>query len=921
MSGDSPRRPGDGDREFQLDRELQDHLDLEAEDQQQAGLPSEEARRAARQAFGNPAVVREDVREAWGWMWLERLWLDTRLAVRLWARTPGFTAIAIATIGIGIGASTALVAQVKAVFWTPLPVVSPQDLRFVAWTAARHPYVMGPNVMAGPVVGGITTYGTVSYPAYLAMRDEAAAFSDVACWADLGEARPVILGDLGFGTVQFVSGNFFRTLGVRASLGRTIAPEDDGVAAWSPVAMVSHRFWLRTFGGASDVTKRTLRLNGRQFAVIGVMPDGFFGLDPGVSPDIVIPMGAVEVAAATTSPLKNRALWNPCRIVARVAPGRGDEEARIDLEHVLATSIAVVPPTEPYDPPRVWLVPAAYGQSTVRDGTSTPLLILLVVVGGLLLAACANIAGLLMARGGARSREIATRLALGASRGRVTRQLITESLVLSIAGGLLGLGLAYGFAGVGSAFVSQFMPTLFGADRTLDLATALDTRVLAFGALLTVASGLVFGALPAIRATRLDLMAVIKENARSGLPKFGMTGGQAMVAAQTALAVLLLIGAGLFIRTLVNLRSANLGFRTEGLLYAHIEPRAGGLVQAQRAQFFEDAIARLRALPGVSAAAGAGIAPFGSNVSVGVGNFSMRVCSTARDAAATPEVVNVNGVSPGYFQTLEVPFIDGRDFTPSDNAPATPTPVPPVILSEALARALFPGAASAVGQQIRATLTDCTKPLGALTIAGVVGDSRVDIRGQSGASLYLPLGGFQGPVTLIVRTVGDPGSMIPTVRRAMTDLNANTPSFSEAPVTTLIERLLRRERLLATLLAVFAAATVFICCLGIYGMLSYAVERRRQEISVRMAIGARTVDILRLMVRESLIPVGAGLATGTVVSVLVNRWLAQFLYGVASFDPLTLGAASVVFLLVAVAAGALPSRAAARVNPVLALRQ
>src|SRR5688572_17640772 len=208
---------------------------------------------------------------------LERLWLDIRLAVRLWARTPGFSAIAIATIGLGVGATTALVGQVKAVFWTPLPVAAPHDLRFVAWTSPRRAFVMGPNVMAGPRVNGGETFGTVSYPAYLAMRDEATAFSDIACWADLGEARPVILGELGFGSVQFVSGNYFRTLGVRAALGRTIEPHDQAIAGWSPVAMVSHRFWLRTFGGAGDVTGRTLRLNGRAFAIVGVMPEGFFG--------------------------------------------------------------------------------------------------------------------------------------------------------------------------------------------------------------------------------------------------------------------------------------------------------------------------------------------------------------------------------------------------------------------------------------------------------------------------------------------------------------------------------------------------------------------------------------------------------------------------------------------------------------------
>ena len=851
---------------------------------------------------------------------LERLWIDTRLAVRLWARTPGFSAIAITTIGLGVGATTALVGQVKTVFWTPLPVVAPHDLRFVAWTSPRRAFVLGPNVMAGPRVNGTDTFGTVSYPAYLAMRDEATAFSDIACWADLGEARPVILGELGFGTVQFVSGNFFRTLGVRAALGRTIEPQDHAYPAWSPVAMISHRFWRRTFGSAADVTSRTLRLNGRSFTIVGVMPEGFFGLDPAVSPDIVVPNGAIEIAAATQNPLANRGLWNPCRVIARTAPGRSEEEARLDLERVLVASIAAAPPSEPYDPPRVWLVPATYGLSTLREGTATPLVVLLVVVGGLLLAACANIAGLLLARGSARSREIATRLALGASRARVVQQLITESLALSLAGGLLGLTLAYALSGAGMALLSQFMPTLFGADRTLNLASVIDARILAFGGILALASGLLFGALPAIRATRLDLIAVIKDNARSGLPRFGLTGGQAMVAAQTALAIILLVGAGLFMRTLTNLRSTDLGFETERLLYARIEPRSGGLVQAQRRHFFEDAVSRLRAIPGVTAAAATGVAPLGGDVSVGVGNFTIGVCpSRSRQASATPDLIASNAVSPGYFQTMGVPMIDGRDFLLSDTGLVQPGSLAPIVVNEAFAREYFPEE-SAVGQAARVG-NDCTKALGALNIVGVVGDSRADLRTPPAPALFFPLGGFQGPVTLIVRTAGDPAAMIPTVRRAMTELNANTPTFSEAPVADLVERRLRRERLLSSLLMVFSSVTLGICCLGIYGLLAYAVERRRQEISIRMAIGARSIDVVRLMVRESLVPVAAGIAAGAALSMAANRALAQVLYGVSSYDPLTLIGASLLFLVVAIAAAALPSRAAARVNPVLALRQ
>lgn len=908
------------DREADLDREIRDHLDLETEAQRDAGLPPDAARREARRAFGNPAIAREDTREAWGGQWLERLWLDTRLAVRLWSRTPGFSAIAIATIGLGIGASTALVGQVRSVFWTPLPVAAPQDLRFVAWTSARHPFVMGPNVMAGPRVNGVDTFGTVSYPAYLAMRDEATAFSDIACWADLGEARPVVLGELGFGTVQFVSGNYFRTLGVRAALGRTIEPQDHAIPGWSPVAMISHRFWQRTFGGAADVTSRTLPLNGRTFAIVGVMPEGFFGVDPAVSPDIVVPNGAVEIAAATQNPLQNRGLWNPCRVVGRVTPGRSDEEARLDLERVLAASIAAVPPPEPYDPPRVWLVPAEHGMSTLRDGTTTPLIVLLVVVGGLLLAACANIAGLLLARGSARSREIATRLALGASRGRVVRQLITESLVLSFAGGVFGLVLAYGLSGSGTSLLSQFMPTLFGADRTLAVASAVDARLLAIGAALALLSGLLFGALPALRATRLDLMAVIKDNARAGRARFGFTSGQAMVAAQTALALMLLVGAGLFVQTVSNLRAVDIGFRTDNLLYARIEPRSGGIADPlQRRQFFEDAVNRLRAIPGVVAAAATGNAPLGGDVSVGVGNFTFSACGASPDGSLTQRMVTAAATGPGYFATMRTPILEGREFTTADRGAIDQAGTAPVIVNQAFAEVFFPGA-SAVGQ-MTVLANDCANPAGRVTIVGVVADSRPNLRAAATPAIYLPLGGFIGPVVLVVRTAGPPAGMIGTVRRAMTELNANTPTFGEAPASDLVERSLRGERLLSSLLAVFAGVTTFICCLGIYGMLAYAVQRRRQEISVRMAIGAQTADVVRLMVRESAVPVAFGLAVGAAMSMAANRWIGQLLYGVSSYDPLTLAGAGALFLLVAVAAAALPSRTAARVNPVLALRQ
>jgi predicted permease len=570
------------DRSREIEREIQDHLDLEAEEQERRGLSPEAARRAARLAFGNPRVVREDTREAWGGGGLERLVGDIRYALRLWTRSPGFSIVALLTIALGVGAATALFGQVNAVFWKTLPVARPTELRVLAWTAARRPFVAGPNVLDGPAAAGGETLGSFSYPAYTAMRDGTRTFSSLACWADLGEARPVVVDEQGFAALQFVSGNYFETLAVPAVLGRTLQPHDDRRGA-PTAAMISYRYWQRAFGAESSITQRTIRLNGETFPIVGVLPRGFFGMDPSVSPDVVVPMAAIRIAAATSNPLEQSGLWNVCRIVGRLRAGVSDEEARADAEAWVHQAIAAAPPDSPYDPPRLWLIDGSRGLGGLRDAASTPLAVLIAVVGGLLLAACANIAGLLLTRGRTRGREIATRLALGAPAGRIVRQLLTESLVLSLAGGLLGLAVAYALAGMGPALLSQFMPTLFGADRTLAISAVPDLRVLAFAVSLAALAGLLFGVMPALHAARVDLVAMLKETvSEPRASRFGLTGGHAMVAAQTALAVLLLVAAGLFLKTVANLRNADLGFDPRGVLYARVEPRTGGMPQAQR---------------------------------------------------------------------------------------------------------------------------------------------------------------------------------------------------------------------------------------------------------------------------------------------------------------------------------------------------
>jgi predicted permease len=709
---------------------------------------------------------------------------------------------------------------------------------------------------------------------------------------------------------------------VRAALGRTIQPDDDRPGGAASVAMVSHRFWQRAYGGDPSVTQQTIALNGQMFAIVGVLPARFFGMDASVMPDVIVPIHAIEIATATVNPLQNRIIWAVCRVVGRLNATVSEDRARTDVEQWLHADLATAPPEGPYDPPRIWLLDGSRGLGTLRDAASTPLVVLLAVVGALMLAACANIAGLLLARGNARQKELATRLALGAPRSRVVRQLITESLVLSSAGGLLGLGFAYGLSGLGPTLLSGFMPTLFGADRALNVTPALDARVLLFSIGAALLSGLIFGVVPAFRATRLNLIATIRQTAAGHASRRTfLSGGQAMVAAQTALAVLLLVSAGLLLRTVINLRASDLGFTAEGLLYARVEPRSGGLPRDQRQRFFEDVTRRVERLPGVMAASATMVAPMGGDSQAGVGSATIMLCTPESAATGVPPQPSAyNGVLPGFFDTLGVSFVSGRDFTWAENG-LQPGNRNVAIVNEAFARRFFPEK-DALGESFFGFFGGQCRPQDLTRIiVGIVADTRNGLRGDPLPMAYMPLSDTGTPVTLVLRTASDPAAMIPVVRRAVKEVNASIPTFSEAPLLDLRERSLRRERLLSDLLALFGTVTVIVCCLGIYGTLAYSITRRRSEISIRMAIGARARDVITMFIRESLLPVTVGIAVGCGATLALTRWLESLLFGVSGHDPLTIVAAAALFLLVATLAAAIPARAAARVDPVLALRQ
>jgi predicted permease len=921
-------------REDDLDKELRDHVDLEAEDRMAAGLPPSEARAVAARELGSVAMIKEDVREAWGTAWIERLRQDLAFAFRLMRKAPGFTATAILTLAIGIGASTAIFSQINAVFWKPLPVDRPQELRSLAWYSQKHPFVVGTNVIAGPQVAGVATFGSFSYPTYKAMRDGTKSFSGLACWADLGEARPVVMRDVGFGTVHFVSGNYFDTLGVRAAIGRTLTADDDTPS--TTAAVLSEPFWRRSFGGRADVLQQSIDLNGKAFSIVGVMPGGFFGMDPSTIPDLIVTTGAVQIAASTLNPLQNPVLWQMCRVFGRLRPDVTDEQARVDTEPWLrqaadeaVTTVARMqrrPRESDYDAPRLFLMDAQRGLGTLRDAVSTPLLIMMAVVVAILLIACANIAGLLLVRGAAREREIATRLALGASRGRLVRQLLTESFLLSVTGGVCGIALAYGLGRTSAALISRFMPTVYGANRSLGVVVSPDARVLMFSAAVTIVTAVVFGGLPAFRSTRIALMSSIKQS-RAGVGRPSrLPADQVLVAFQAALSVLLLIGAGLFLRTITNLRDTPLGYDPGGLLYARIEPRTGGIPSAQRAAFFERAVKRFETIPGITSVTATDNPPLGRAATIFLGAPSVRFCMPGMSPQAERDATaSLAGVTPRYFETMRTPVIAGREFDWLDgeagNAASSGTPDPsrprlPAIVNEAFARRFLAGR-NPLDSRFG---LNCPSQPAAIEIIGVVADSKNLPRQANSPGIYVPMGGSINVVTLILRTSGRPEIMIPTVRRAMADVNISVPTFGETTPIELREQQMQQERLLTNLLIAFGVIALLLSSIGIYGMLAYSVTRRTSEIGIRMALGARPTAVVAMVLRESVGPVGLGLAMGATAAVAAARWVNTLLFGVTAFDPRTMAAAALVFLTVATLAALLPARRASRIDPLGALR-
>lgn len=888
--------------EHDLAEELEFHVRARAEHWERQGLLPPEAARKARLEFGAVEGYKERCREARGLRLIDELRGDLGYGLRQMRAAPMFTAIAVGILAIAVGANTAVFSVIEAALWRMLPVERPEELRELAWTARQDGFSGWYNGSMRPYPGGGLIATSFAYPVYAHVRDNSTAFADLFLFDRNDRINIGVAGQAHVVPGLLVSGSFFRGLGVEMAIGRPIVPEDDR-AGTPPVAVLSYRCWQRLFGGNPSALGQTITVNSAPAVVIGVTPPGFYGVEPGRPIDLVVPITAILPAFYDDMPdiLRSSRHWG-FRVMGRLKPGVTDEEAQTETEALVRQALPVNPgQDERYDLTDVLVNAGGQGLDALRRNYARPLWLLMGIAGAILLIACANIAGLLLTRATSRQREISIRLAVGAGRARLVRQLLTESFLLACVGGGLGIGLAF-------VVRDRLLPLLNLVQEPLEVTLGLNLWLLAFSIGLCLAVGVLCGILPALRATRANVAPMLARAMPSGSASGSrLFAGKTLIALQVALSVVLLVGAGLFVGTLVNLRSEALGFRPEHVLLFDMDAALSGYEGTRLHDFYERALERVSAAPGVRAAS---MSQYG--LLEGGGRTEDIVVSGAPRGRAKMHV-HVLFVAPRFFETMGIPLLVGRDFTSSDREAA-----PRVALgNQTLARRL-PGGRSPVGRRIRYG----EPPDGDTEIIGMVADARfATLREPSPPILYLPYRQHQHHrMTFAMRAAGAPAALASAIRQTLAELDPNVPLLNVMTQNEQINRSVQQERTFAQLVSGFAALAVLLACLGIYGTLAYSVARRTSEIGLRMALGARPWNIVQLVLRESLIPVVMGAVLGLAGAIASTRLVESMLFGLTPHDAPTFLIATLALVGSALLAAWLPSRRAARVDPMSALR-
>jgi predicted permease len=807
---------------------------------------------------------------------------DLRYAIRQLIRRPVFTVVALLTMALGVGANSAIFSIVNAVLLRPLPVDAPEELVDI-YTLDGDETFMNPH----------------DYPDYVAIREDRETFVDVAAYAadfvsmTIGTGTEVLFGET-------VSGNYFQVLGVPAARGRALQDGVDDVPGTN-VAVISHGLWTRHYGADPDVVGQTITLRGRPFEIVGVAPDWFKGLWVGFTVDVWLPASAMTYMNPTRSGLEVRSGRN-FLVKGRLQPGVTEEQAQARMD-LMASRLAAAFP-ESNGERSFHVIPS----NDVRmhpniDGYMVPVAALLMtVVGLLLLIVCSNLANLMIARALNRRREIAIRLAVGAGRGRLIRQLLTESLVLAVVGGALGLALAWGII----TAIVRFQPPML-ISLSLDLGIDMTVLVFTFG--VAVLAGLLFGLVPALQATKPQLVPALKDvpaAVGSRYRRFGLRN--VLVVVQVAISMVLLVGAGLFVRSLIAAQGIDPGFEGERAAVMTVAPGLTGWDRARRDEVMTALLDRTRALPGVESAALASRLPLGAAIQTNE-IFPVGV----EVDLESPPGVDVTRISPDYFETLDIPLIEGRDFDVSDDADAPLV----VILSEAAARQHWPGE-SALGKSLR--LGD---PDGEIsTVIGIARDTKVRTLGEAPRP-YVYQSWMQSNesfASLVAHTSGEPGRLLPALQREARAIAEDLPVMELKTMPEHMGLMLFAPRMGGILLAVFGGLAALLATVGLYGVVAYTAARRTREVGIRVSVGASPGDIIRLMIGQGAALVAAGAVIGLALAFLATRPLGSMLYGVGVSDPLTFGGVALLLLGVGLAATLIPAFRAARLDPVQALR-
>ncbi len=928
--------------EEELAREVASHLALLADDFERRGMSPEEATRAAKRAYGGVEQAKQAHRDERSLLWIEQTVQDLRYALRVLAKSPGFAAVAILTLALGIGANTAIFSVIDAVMFRSLPTEDPQRLVIFSWSSHHDPKLRNHSDYGDCDNGGKSDC-SFSVPFYEALRSHMATFSGVTAFAGPREVSFSGNGPANIARGEYVSGNYFSTVGAKTFLGRPLGLADDAPTA-SPVIVLDYGYWQRAFGADPSAVGRTVRLNNVEVAIVGVAEPGFISLTPGKSQDFFMPLSLANRVRGewwgTGDRLSDPASWWVV-LAGRLKPEVSIEQAQAEASTLFHAEVlhAAKPVFSEDDAPALRLLPARKALNGESDQIAPMLELIMTAVGFVLLIACANVAGLILARSANRQKELALRQALGAGRARIVRQLLTESLLLATCGGALGILVAVW----GVHTLTRLMSS--GLDRPFPFVIAPDWRVLAFTSGVTFATGILCGLAPSFRSARADLTPSLRENASpipGGVSQGGLRirPGDALVVAQVALSVVVLVGAGLLVRTLHKLQTLDPGFDTHNVLLFGIDPSLAGYKDHQTVELFRQLQERFEALPGVVSASY-------SEDALLSGGWSAN--SVHLDGAPPKSNANAATLRVGldFFPTMRIPVLNGRAFTPADfrsaettnavvraaeqaaasDSPAKATqpnkeaPAPePVLINQAFAKKYFPNQ-NPVGLHMGNMQRDdpATGPQPGYLIVGIAGDTKYSrLRRDIMPTMFLPLVGNSAHFEL--RITGDPTALVKQVRAIVSQADNNLPLFDVRTQTQQIEQALYQERLMSRLSSFLAFLALILACIGLYGLLSYEVARRTRELGIRMALGAQRRELMRLVVWRGLLLALTGTVLGIGAAMAVTRLMAAMLYSVRPYDPVTFAGVGILLVLVALAACWMPARRAMRIDPIVALR-